>query len=175
MSVGPKPFAEMDFSMVSTGKDDAVTSDLIRTISRHSLAYMLCAASEMFRHYDFDPMDLIIIHAVLNANVLNIMTDPELDRRLGSVQTVEPDEIKQGVSRAALSRFLGIPIETVRRRADRLKKEGVLRATGHGLIVTEAHQFKFGNNHELQKTNILLVRKFLRDLMEADIEVPGGI
>jgi DNA-binding IclR family transcriptional regulator len=70
---------------------------------------------------------------------------------------------------------LGIPIETVRRRADRLKKEGVLRETEHGLIVTDANQFKFGNNHELQKTNILLVRKFLRDLMEAGIEVPEGI
>ena len=70
---------------------------------------------------------------------------------------------------------MGIPIETVRRRADRLKKEGVLRETEHGLIVTEANQFKFGNNHELQKTNILLVRKFLRDLMEAGIEVPEGI
>jgi hypothetical protein len=132
-------------------------------------------ASKMFRHYDFDPMDLILIHAVLNANVLNIMKDPELDRRLDSVETVEPDELKQGVSRAALSRFLGIPIETVRRRADRLKKEGVLRETERGLIVTEANQYKFGNNHELQKTNILLVRKFLRDLTDAGIEVPGGI
>jgi hypothetical protein len=136
---------------------------------------MLCAASEMFRHYDFDPMDLLLIHAVLNANVLNIMRDPKLDRRFGSVHTVEPDEIKQGVSRAALSRFLALPIETVRRRADRLKKEGILRETDHGLIVTEANQFKFGNNHELQKTNILLVRKFLRDLTEAGIELPGGI
>jgi len=161
--------------MTATGRDDEAASDRIRTISRHSLAYMLCAASEMFRHYEFDPMDLIIIHAVLNANVLNIMKDPELDRRLGSVQAVEPDAIKQGVSRAALSRFLGIPIETVRRRADRLKKEGVLRETEQGLIVTEANQYKFGNNHELQKTNILLVRKFLRDLTEAGIEVPGGI
>jgi hypothetical protein len=44
-----------------------MSSDRIRTISRHSLAYMLCAASEMFRHYDFDTMDIIIIHAVLNA------------------------------------------------------------------------------------------------------------
>ena len=52
----------------------------------------------MFRHYDFDPLDLLIIHAVLNANVLNILKDSELDRRFGSVQTVEPDEIKQGVS-----------------------------------------------------------------------------
>ena len=136
---------------------------------------MLCAASEMFRHYDFDPMDLLLIHAVLNANVLNIMKDPKLDRQFGSVHTVEPDEIKQGVSRAALSRFLALPIETVRRRADRLKREGILRETDHGLIVTEANQFKFGNNHELQKTNMLLVRKFLRDLTEAGIELPGGI
>src|SRR3954463_2068804 len=89
-----KPFAETVFSMVTTSKDDEAASDLIRTVSRHSLAYMLCAASEMFRHYDFDPMDLIIIHAVLNANVLNIMKNPELDRRLGSVQSVEPDAIK---------------------------------------------------------------------------------
>jgi hypothetical protein len=161
--------------MAGPGKDDETASDLIRTISRHSLAYMLCAASEMFRHYDFDHLDLLIIHAVLNANVLSVMKDPELDRRFGSVQTVEPDEIKQGVSRAALSRFLALPIETVRRRADRLKKEGILRDTDQGLIVTEANQFKFGNNHELQKTNILLVRKFLRDLVEAGIEVPEGI
>jgi hypothetical protein len=156
-------------------KDNETSSDLIRTISRHSLAYMLCAASEMFRHYDFDPLDLLIIHAVLNANVLNIMKDPELDRRFGSVQTVEPDEIKQGVSRAGLSRFLALPMETVRRRADRLKKKGILRDTDQGLIVTEANQFKFGNNHELQKTNILLVRKFLRGLTEAGIELPGGV
>jgi hypothetical protein len=161
--------------MVSKGEDDETASDMIRTVSRHSLAYMLCAASEMFRHYDFDPIDLMIIHAILNANVLNIMKNPKLDRRFGSVRAVEPDEIKQGVSRAALSRFFGMPIETVRRRADRLKKEGVLRETDHGLIVTEANQYKFGNNHELQKTNILLVRKFLRDLMEAGIELPGGI
>jgi DNA-binding IclR family transcriptional regulator len=111
----------------------------------------------------------------MNANVLNVMKNPELDRRFGSVKAVEPDEIKQGVSSAALSRFFGLPIETVRRRADRLKKEGILRETDHGLIVTEANQFKFGNNHELQKTNILLVRKFLRDLTEAGIELPGGV
>jgi hypothetical protein len=161
--------------MVNPSQDDEAASDLIRTVSRHSLAYMLCAISEMFRNYDFDPMDLLLIHAILNANVLNIMKDPELDRQYGSIQTVEPDAIKQGVSRAALSRFLALPVETVRRRADRLKKEGILRETDHGLIVTEANQYKFGNNHELQKTNMLLVRKFLRDLMEAGVELPGGI
>jgi hypothetical protein len=161
--------------MDGMSKDDEPPSDMIRIISRHSLAYMLCAASEMFRHYDFDPMDLLIIHAVMNANMLTIMKNPELDRQYGSVQTVEPDEIKQGISRAALSRFFDLPIETVRRRADRLKKEGIFRETDNGLIVTEANLYKFGNNHVLQKTNVLLVRKFLRGLMEAGIELPGGI
>lgn len=161
--------------MAGTIKNDGTAPDLIRTVSRHSLAYLLCAASEMFRHYDFDPLDLMIIHAVLNANVLNVMKNPELDRRFGSIEAVEPDEIKQGVSRAALSRFFGMPIETVRRRADRLKREGIFRETDQGLIVTEANQFKFGNNHELQKTNMLLVRKFLGDLTEAGVELPGGI
>ena len=161
--------------MAGTIENDGTAPDLIRTVSRHSLAYLLCAASEMFRLYDFDPLDLMIIHAVLNANVLNVMKNPELDRRFGSIEAVEPDEIKQGVSRAALSRFFGMPIETVRRRADRLKKEGIFRETDQGLIVTEANQFKFGNNHELQKTNMLLVRKFLRDLTEAGVELPGGI
>src|SRR5258707_10385368 len=108
----------MDFSMVSTSNDDAATADLIRTVSRHSLAYMLCAASEMFRHYDFDHLDLLLIHAILNANVINVMKNPELDRRFGSVQAVEPDDIKLGVSLAALSRFFDLPIETVRPRAD---------------------------------------------------------
>ena len=161
--------------MAGKSKDDKNAADRIRSISRHSLAYMLCAMSEMLRYYDFDPIDLLIIHAVLNANVIPVMKDPELDRRFGSVETVEPDTIKQGVSRAALARFLAMPIETVRRRANGLIKKGVLRDTNEGLIVTEANLFKFGNNHVLQNTNVLLVRKFLRDMMEAGIDVPGGV
>lgn len=169
----PNHSQKWNFPVAAANKNQKPVSDLIRTVSRHSLAYMLCAVSEMFRHYDFDHLDLIIIHAVLNANVLNIMKNPDLDRRFGSVEAVEPDEIKQGVSRAALSRFLAMPVETVRRRAARLMKKGILRETAQGLIVTEANQYKFGNNHELQKINILLVRKFLRDLTEAGIELPG--
>jgi hypothetical protein len=56
-----------------------------------------------------------------------------------------------------------------------LKKKGILRDTDHGLLVTEGNQFKFGNNHQLQKTNVLPVRNFLRDLTEAGIELPGGV
>jgi hypothetical protein len=149
--------------------DDAQSSDLVRAISRHSLAYLLCSISELFRHYDFDPLDLLIIHAILNANVLNVMKDPELDKKFSSVHAVEPDDIKQGISRVALSSFLNLPIETVRRRVNRLKRRNILSENKGGLIVTERNRFKFGNNHELQKINVVLVRKFLRDLRQAGI------
>jgi CRP-like cAMP-binding protein len=149
--------------------NDAQSSDFVRTISRHTLAYVLCSISELFRHYNFDPLDLLIIHAILNANVLNVMKDPKLDRKFSSMHAVEPDDIKQGISRVALSRFLNLPIETVRRRVDRLKRRNILSEGKDGLIVTERNRFKFGNNHELQKTNVVLVRKLLRDLRQAGI------
>jgi len=152
------------------------SDDLIRTVSRHTLAYMLCAISEMFRHYeDFDPLDLLIIHNVMNANVINIMNDEALDKRFASIHAVEPDEIKQGMSRAALSRFLNLPLETIRRRVTRLKKKGILAEEKSGLIVSEKNLFRFGNNHHLQNTNIVLVRKLLRDLQRAGIKGPDDL
>jgi len=130
----------------------------------------------MFRHYeDFDPLDLLIIHNVMNANVINIMNDETLDKRFASIHAVEPDAIKQGMSRAALSRFLNLPLETIRRRVTRLKKKGILAEEKSGLIVSEKNLFRFGNNHHLQNTNIVLVRKLLRDLQRAGIKGPDDL
>lgn len=151
------------------------SGDRKRTVSRHTLSYILCSISELFRHYDFDPLDLLVIHAVLNANVIEVMRDTKLDARYGGLEAVEPDEIKQGVSRAALSRFLSLPLETVRRRVDRLKTRGVLSEGPEGLIVSESNRFKFGNNHELQTINIVLVKKLLRDLKRAGVKGPEDL
>ena len=152
------------------------SSDLTRAVSRHSVAYMLLSLSELFRHYnDFDPLDLLIVHAVMNANVINVMKDPELDKRFGSIHAVEPDTIKLGLSRAALSRFLGLPLETVRRRVERLKKQDILSDGTNGLIVLEANAYRFGNNHELQTANMILIRKLLRDLKRSGINGPDDL
>ncbi|MGH6710319.1 MAG: hypothetical protein ACREEK_15255 [Bradyrhizobium sp.] len=152
--------------------EHGAATDRIRAVSRHTLAYMLCSISELLRHYDFDPLDVLIIHAILNANVINVMKDSSLDRTFGSLHAVEPDEIKQGVSRAALSRFLALPLETIRRRVDKLKKRRILSEGNDGLIVSKNNRFKFGNNHELQKINVVLVKKLLRDLRRAGISGP---
>lgn len=155
--------------------DESESDDRARTVSRHTLAYILCSISELFRHYDFDPIDLLIIHAVLNANVLEVMKDPELDLRFASLYAVEPDSVKRGVSRGGLSRFLNLPPETVRRRVDRLKKTGVLFEREDGLIISEENQFKFGNNHYLQQANLVFVRKLLKDLGRAGIRGPDDL
>lgn len=144
-------------------------------MSRHTLSYILCSISELFRHYNFDPLDLLIIHAVLNANVIQVMKSPDLDQKYSSVGAVEPDAIKRGISRAAISRFLSLPLETVRRRVDRLKRKKILLEGKEGLIVSESNQFKFGNNHELQSINIVLVKKLLRDLSRAGVTGPGDL
>ncbi len=52
-------------------------------MSRYTLAYILCSISELFRHYDLDPLDLLIIRAVLNANVISVMSDSEALERSG--------------------------------------------------------------------------------------------
>lgn len=144
-------------------------SDVIRTVSRYSLSYILCSISEMFRYYDFDPLDLLIIHSVLNANVIKVMNDTDLDRQFASIKATEPDSVKQGVSRAALSRFLDLPLETIRRRVNLLKKKKILDEIDNGLIVTEKNAFEFGNNHHLQTVNMQLVRKLMKDLKRAGI------
>lgn len=155
--------------------DDWKETDLIRAVSRHSLAYVLCSISELFRHYRFDPLDLLIVHTILNSNVVSVMSDPKLDRQFGSVHAIEPDLVKQGVSRGALGRFLNLPIETIRRRVSRLKKQGILVERHDGLIVSEQNQFKFGNNHELQRANIIFVRKLLRDLARVGVRGPEDL
>ena len=151
------------------------TDDRRRAVSRDILTYILCSISELFRHYDFDPLDLLIIHAILNANVIAIMKDATLDDRCGSIDTIEPDEIKQGISRAAIARFLSLPLETIRRRVDRLIHQEVLIEKLDGLIVSQCNQFKFGNNRELQTINAHLVRKLLRDLRRVGVRGPDDL
>jgi hypothetical protein len=91
------------------------------------------------------------------------------------MDAIEPDEYKQGVSRATLARFLSLPLETVRRRVDRLKEQKVLSEEKMGLIVSQTNQFKFGNNHELQTINALLVKKLLRDLRRVGVKGPDDL
>lgn len=143
---------------------DAGGGDRVRAIARHSLAYGFGLISEILRQYDLDPIDVLIVHAILNANVAPILNDPALDRQFASLGRSEPDLLKRGISRAALARFLNLPLETVRRRAAALKRRGVVCEREDGLIVPEGNEFGFGDKRRLQQTNIILLKRLLRGL-----------
>jgi hypothetical protein len=53
---------------------------------------------------------------------------------------------------------------------DRLKKQNILSEGKDGLIVSQKNSLKFGDNHELQNINVVLMRKLLRDLRRAGIK-----
>ncbi len=145
--------------------------DQARLLSRHTLSYIILMISEMLNAYDLHTLDLLIIHAIMNTNVLTIMGDRDLDKAFASTAAIEPDSLKRGVSRTAVSRFLNMPNETVRRRTKYLVEQGILVQTDEGLIVTEANLFKFGNNPALQQSNFVLFRRLIKNLREAGFDL----
>jgi len=84
---------------------------------------------------ELDPTDNLILLGVSQANVRQIVADPELQLRYAFSGTVPPDDLRKPISTAAASRALGLPLETVRRRAARLAELGLLVATKRGLVV----------------------------------------
>lgn len=136
----------------------------IRAISRISLSYILCCISEMLRRFDMDPLDILIVHTILNANVTKLIRDPHLNAEYGFIATEEPDEMRQGVTRSTVSRFLNLPFETIRRRIQVQLEKGILEERADGLIVVDPTHFLLGNDRKLHEVNILLLRKLLRDL-----------
>ena len=108
-------------------EDDALTA---LQVSRDLLLAMALAASR-----DLDPTDNLILLGISQANVRQIVADPELQLRYAFAATMPPDDVRKPISAAALSRALGLPLETVRRRVARLAGLGLLVGTARGLIV----------------------------------------
>ncbi|CCE01192.1 hypothetical protein [Bradyrhizobium sp. STM 3809] len=142
----------------------------IRAISRHSVAYLLNSIGEILHHYKFNPLDVLILYTILHANSLKVIKDPTLDRKYGDYDTLEPDDIKQGISRSAVARYLNVPFETVRRRVETMIQKGLLTETRRGLIITQMNEYRLGSNYDIQRLNIRLLRRFLRDLSRLGID-----
>jgi len=107
----------------------------------------------------------------MTSNVVDIVRDRNLDKEYASISAVEPDHLKREISRTAIARFLNMPRETVRRRVQYLIDEGIVVQKRNGIIITEANAFKFGNNPRLQKVNVMLFRRLIKDLQNAEFAV----
>ena len=76
----------------------------------------------------------------------------------------EPDWIRRGVSRAEVSRITQIPLETVRRRINRLIEMGVLADRKDGVIVPESNRMAAASRRRKMHINTQLIERLISDL-----------
>jgi hypothetical protein len=137
----------------------------IKIISRAAIRFLLNLmgdAAQMPEELKLDPIDYIIAIAVGSANVSHIDNDPSLSRQYAGM--VEPDSMRRGISRAAVSRATNLPLETVRRRINHLIEIGVLKEQEDGIILSSTNPHRIGVRRDLMHRHAQLVDRMVRDI-----------
>ena len=87
---------------------------------------------------DGDLLEPVILTAILQANQATLLSDPHLQLRYDEAAWALPDEDRRPISVHAIAQSLGLPFETVRRRAKALEARGLCVSTGGGVYVPRA-------------------------------------
>lgn len=91
----------------------------------------------MARMEPLDLLDILLLIALIQANVTPVTTDRDLQLRYAV--DAPPDEVRRAISVTALSGSLGLPFETVRRRLGRLNELGYCELAERGYRVPTHH------------------------------------
>jgi hypothetical protein len=120
-----------------------------RQIARLTIGYLMTMISEVRRARHGDLMDVMICWAIFHGN----------------------GETERGVSRNAVSKMLDMPIETARRRVNRLVQKGTLVEQPDGLVFA-FDVLKPDQRTRLDELNLLKLRELVRALKAhgADLE-----
>lgn len=106
-----------------------------RQLHRLGVAYLLDTAHAVAAYVDRDLTTALVFLAILRANVGVLTAAPVLSEPYAGEQDIPPDTLRQPVSVYAVSRDLGLPYETVRRHAKKLKDSGRCIQVKDGLII----------------------------------------
>lgn len=85
-----------------------------------------------------DVIDGLLLVAISQANVAQIIRDPDLQLAYATLDQAPPDDIRRPVSISAIANSLRIPFETARRRISTLTELGIVRTERRGVIVPQA-------------------------------------
>lgn len=125
---------------------------------------------------DLDAIDNLIHLGVSQANIRQIVADPDSQRSYAFSDTNPQDALRRPISIAGLSRVLNLPLETVRRRAIRLCESGLLAATAEGLVVPAVAFETTQHIEALEAVHRIMTRAFeqlLRDGFFRDGDLPA--
>ena len=135
----------------------------IKSVSRAAKKFLLNFFGETLeRTPGLDSIDYIIAIAVGDSNVSHIENDLALSREYAGL--IEPDWMRRGISRAAVARAVNLPLETVRRRINRLIASEILMERDDGIVLSATNRLKIGSRLDMMHTHAQLLDRMARDL-----------
>jgi hypothetical protein len=149
--------------------ESAEDAAVARIVSRLSSEYILRALQLLVEAYG-EIRTGIIAQTIVTANTAHLDTRGGEGWRYAAIDETPPDEVRRPISIARLAESLGLPFETTRRHVQRLIETGVCVRVEGGLIVPKVVLEQPGAA-QAALANVGYVRKFIRDLQAAGLEI----
>lgn len=122
--------------MIHPPQDSASAAlDSRRLTARQSAEYFLNIVRLLDHAVDRDLVTTLTFLSIARANMRNFTMDPVRAMRYAAMDAVPPDSERTPVTVYAIAKELGIPYETVRRHAAKLRKDGLCESVPGGLII----------------------------------------
>jgi DNA-binding transcriptional ArsR family regulator len=128
--------------MIHPPQDSASPAlDSRRLTARQSAEYFLNIVRLLDRAVDRDLVTTLTFLSIARANMRHFTNSSAMAMRYAAMDAIPPDSERAPVTVYAVAKELGIPYETVRRHAAKLRKEGMCQAVSGGLIIPNSAFF----------------------------------
>ncbi|WP_304177043.1 helix-turn-helix domain-containing protein [Phenylobacterium aquaticum] len=146
--------------------------DQRRQLARLASHHFLNTASLIAETVNSDLITALTFLTISRANVRELVEDGVGVRDFAALEAVPPDDLRRAVSVYAVARELGIPYETVRRHARKLRNSGVVEMGPEGLTIPRS---VYGAPGQIQAVaeNWGLVRAFVSDANRLGVVAAG--
>jgi len=166
------PIPRMTYTPAIDRTSKASAGSRAKGISRAMVRMLLNFVSEAIAaspSRELDPIDILLANAIGSANISHIENNRVLRERYA--ECIEPDTIRRGISRAAISRAMSLPLETVRRRINKLIDLGVLIERPDGIILSATNAHHIDTQMERMFTHAHLMERMCQELAVRGIVV----